>query len=328
MMSTETGDARALQPEATREAYGRVLLQLGEERDDIVVLDADLSGSTKTGGFGKRFPDRFFNMGIAEQNMMGVAAGLALGGKIPFASTFAIFATGRAWEQVRSTIAYPGLPVRIAATHAGITVGADGASHQALEDIALMRAIPNMKVIVPRDGPETERAIRAVVDVDGPVYVRLGRASVPVLGTEEDQFELGRAEVLRDGEDVALVACGIMVSRALEAADALAERGIGARVINLSTVKPLDVETLVAAADECGAVVTAEEHTVLGGMGSAVAELLSEVNPVPVRRVGVLDCFGQSGDPDELLLAYGLTAASIEEAAAEAIEMKRRCVHP
>ncbi len=327
-MSAETGDARAGAPEATRDAYGRVLMELGAERDDIVVLDADLSGSTKTAGFGQRFPTRFFNMGIAEQNMMGVAAGLALGGKIPFASTFAIFATGRGWEQVRNTISYPGLPVRIVASHAGITVGADGASHQALEDIALMRAIPKMKVIVPKDGPETERAIRAVVDVDGPVYVRLGRAKVPVISKEEDEFEIGRAEVLRDGEDVALVACGIMVARALEAADVLAERGIGARVINLSTIKPLDIDVLAAAADECAAVVTAEEHTVIGGMGSAVAELLGEVSPVPVRRVGVLDCFGQSGDPDELLLAYGLTAASIEEAALEAIGVKRRRAHP
>lgn len=313
---------RAVPPEATREAYGRVLLELGEEREDIVVLDADLSGSTKTAQFGQRFPDRFFNMGIAEQNMMGVAAGLALAGKIPFASTFAIFATGRAWEQVRNTISYPALPVRIVASHAGITVGPDGASHQALEDIALMRTIPKMKVIVPKDGPETERAVRAVLDVDGPVYVRLGRASVPVISSEDDEFEIGRAEVLREGDDVALVACGIMVARALEAADALAERGISARVINLSTIKPLDVETLAAAADECGAVVTAEEHTVIGGMGSAVAELLGEVKPVPVRRVGVLDCFGQSGDADELLLAYGLTAASIEESALEVLEMK------
>ncbi len=315
-------DPGNLPREATRNAYGRVLAQLGEEREDIVVLDADLSGSTRTSQFAARFPGRFFNMGIAEQNMMNVAAGLALGGKIPFASTFAIFATGRAWEQVRSSVAYPNLPVRIVATHAGLTVGADGASHQALEDIALMRVIPGMKVVVPADGPETERVIRAVVDLDGPVYVRLGRAEVPALSGDEGEFALGRARVLRPGDDVAIVACGVMVCRALEAAERLKGRGIDARVINLCTVKPLDVETLAAAAVECGAVVTAEEHSVIGGMGSAAVELLSEVAPVPVRRIGVADRFGQSGEADELLQAYGLTAGAIEEAALAVLRQK------
>ncbi|MFO8059416.1 MAG: transketolase family protein [Bacillota bacterium] len=315
-------DLANLPAEATRSAYGRVLVQLGEEREDIVVLDADLSGSTRTSQFAARFPERFFNMGIAEQNMMNVAAGLALGGKIPFASTFAIFATGRAWEQIRNSVAYPQLPVRIVATHAGITVGPDGASHQALEDIALMRVIPGMTVIVPADAPETERAIRAVVDLDGPVYVRLGRAEVPVLSDGGD-FVPGRARVLRPGKDVALVACGIMVSRALEAAERLESAGVDARVINLSTIKPLDVGVLTAAAEECGAVVTAEEHSVIGGAGSAVAELLGEVHPVPVLRVGVTDRFGQSGEADELLEAYGLTAAAIEEAALRAVRCKR-----
>ncbi len=314
-------DLGNLPKEATRNAYGRVLAELGQEREDIVVLDADLSGSTKTSLFAARFPERFFNMGIAEQNMISVAAGLALGGKIPFASTFAIFATGRAWEQVRSSVAYPNLAVRIVATHAGVTVGADGASHQALEDIALMRVIPGMKVVVPADGPETERVIRGVVDLDGPVYVRLGRAEVPALSGDGD-FVLGRAQVLRPGRDAAIVACGVMVSRAVEAVQRLEARGIEARVINLSTIKPLDVETLTKAATECGAVVTAEEHSVIGGMGSAVAELLSEVHPVPVRRVGVADRFGQSGEAHELLETYGLTAGAIEDAVLAALRQK------
>ncbi len=309
--------------EATRNAYGRALVELGQQRDDVVVLDADLSGSTRTGWFGERFPERFFNMGIAEQNMMNVAAGLAMTGKIPFASTFAIFASGRAWEQVRNTVAYPALPVRICASHAGITVGADGASHQALEDISLMRVIPNMTVIVPKDGPETERVLPAVVDLDGPVYVRLGRAEVPVLSGDDESFTVGRAQVLRDGEDVALIACGVMLEPALEAADQLEERGIGARVINLSTIKPLDGETLNAAAEECGAVVTAEEHSVIGGMGSAVTEFLAEVCPVPLRRVGIMDRFGQSGQPDQLLGEYGLDARTIREAALLAVAGKQ-----
>ncbi len=308
-------DGSDLPRESTRDAYGRALVELGARRSDVVVLDADLSGSTRTGWFGEKFPERFFNMGIAEQNMMNVAAGLAMSGKTPFASTFAIFASGRAWEQVRNTVAYPSLPVRICATHAGITVGADGASHQALEDIALMRVIPNMTVIAPKDGPEVERVIPAIVDHDGPVYVRLGRAKVPVLSSEDESFTVGRAQVLRDGGDVAIVACGIMLEPALAAAETLGEQGIQARVINLSTIKPLDEAALAAAAEDCGAVVTAEEHSVIGGMGSAVTEFLSAECPVPVHRIGIMDRFGQSGEPDELLEEYGLDAGTIERAA-------------
>ncbi len=306
--------------EATRDAYGRALVQLGAEREDVVVLDADLSGSTRTAKFAEKYPDRFFNAGVAEQNLMNMAAGLALAGKIPFASTFAVFATGRAWEQIRNTIAYPRLPVKIVATHAGLTVGEDGASHQALEDIALMRAIPGMTVIVPADGDEAEAAIRSAVEIDGPVYVRLGRSKTqPITG---GGFQRGRGTTLSNGEDVAIVACGIMVSAALEAADYLRERGASCRVINMSTIKPLDEDLLVRAARGCGAVVTAEEHNVIGGLGGAVAELLSAVHPVPVVRVGVDDVFGQSGDPEGLLQYYGLKYTDLASACWRAMEMK------
>ncbi|MFO7941297.1 MAG: transketolase family protein [Bacillota bacterium] len=306
--------------EATRDAYGRALVKLGEERDDVVVLDADLSGSTRTKKFAEKYPDRFFNAGVAEQNLINMAAGLALAGKVPFASTFAIFATGRAWEQIRNTVAYPRLPVRIVATHAGLTVGEDGASHQALEDIALMRAIPGMKVIVPADGKEAEAAVRATVDLDGPVYVRLGRAKVPTV--TDGNFELGRGTTLSNGDEVAIIASGIMVSAALEASRRLRDRGVGCRVVNMSTIKPLDEDLIVRAARDCGAVVTAEEHNILGGLGGAVAELLSERCPVPVIRVGVRDVFGQSGSPDELLQYYGLMPQDIEAACREAMELR------
>ncbi len=305
---------------ATRDAYGDALVELGQKRDDIVVLDADLSGSTRTARFGERFPERFFNAGIAEQNMMNMAAGLALSGHIPFASTFAVFATGRAWEQIRNTIANANLPVRIVASHAGLTVGPDGSSHQALEDIALMRAIPGMSVIVPKDAPEAAEVIRAVVDHRGPVYVRLGRAKVPVISREGETFEIGRGQVLRQGNDVAIVACGIMVAKALKAAENLSGLGIEARVINMASIKPLDEDLLVKAAEECGGVVTAEEHTVIGGLGSAVSECLSQTHPVPMRMVGVNDVFGQSGDPEELLRTYGLTADSIQQKAVELVD--------
>ncbi len=305
---------------ATRDAYGDALLQLGAERPDVVVLDADLSGSTRTGRFAEKYPERFFNAGIAEQNMINMAAGLAVGGKIPFASTFAIFATGRAWEQIRNTVASGRLPVRIVASHAGLTVGADGSSHQALEDIALMRVIAGMTVVVPKDAPETERVIREVVDWPGPVYVRLGRAKVPVISPKGAEFSVGKGEVLRDGDDVAIVACGVMVAESLLAADRLAAEGIAARVINMATVKPLDDDMLRQAASECGAVVTAEEHNVIGGLGSAVCESIAETQPVPVRRIGVDDVFGQSGDPADLLHAYGLTADAIFEAARDLVK--------
>ncbi|HHV58506.1 MAG TPA: transketolase family protein [Firmicutes bacterium] len=307
---------------ATRDAYGEALVELGRERKDIVVLDADLSKSTKTAGFAKIFPERFFNMGIAEANLMGTAAGLAAAGKVPFVSTFAVFAAGRAFDQVRNSIAYPHLNVKICATHAGITVGEDGASHQSIEDLALMRALPGMTVIVPADGPETKQAVRAAAAHNGPVYIRLGRSGVPVLFDADYEFTIGRAAVLRRGEDVALFACGIMVAEALQAARQLAEKGIRAAVLNVSTLKPLDEEAVVALARQTGAVVTCEEHNIIGGLGSAVAEVLGEKCPVPLERVGVRDVFGQSGKPAELLEHYGLTAAHIAAAAERALARK------
>ncbi|TDA65888.1 MAG: transketolase family protein [Clostridia bacterium] len=302
---------------ATREAYGRALARLGEENLDIVVLDADLSKSTKTEIFAKQFPDRFFDMGVAEQNMMGTAAGLALSGKIPFVSSFAVFATGRAFEQTRNSIAYPALNVKIAASHAGISVGEDGASHQSVEDIALMRVLPHMTVIVPADARETEQAVRAAAGIQGPVYLRLGRLSIPVLYGEDYVFRPGRANILREGPDVTIAATGLMVWEALQAADRLQAEGIKPTVLNISTIKPLDAETLAAAAARTHAVVTAEEHSVIGGLGSAVAEVLAERCPVPMRRVGLADTFGESGRPDELLRKYGLTAEHIVSAVRE-----------
>ncbi|MEW6081233.1 MAG: transketolase C-terminal domain-containing protein [Bacillota bacterium] len=306
---------------ATRDAYGKALVELGQQDDRVVVLDADLSKSTKTALFGKAFPGRFFNMGIAEQNLMGVAAGLAAAGKIPFASTFAIFATGRAWEQVRNSIGYPHLNVKIAASHAGLTVGEDGASHQALEDLALMRAIPGMTVLVPADAVETRKMVMYARKVDGPVYLRLGRPEVPVILPDDGRPYDPRVRLLREGKDVAILAIGIMVAQALEAASVLGTLGIDAAVANVSCLKPLDVPGLVNLA-ECGAVVTAEEHTIIGGLGSAACEALAEARPGPVLRVGVRDAFGQSGAPGELLEAYGLTPRAIVEAAQRAVAMK------
>lgn len=308
---------------ATREAYGLALKKLGEKNRDVVVLDADLSKSTKTSEFAKAFPDRFFNMGIAEQNMIGTAAGLAAAGKIPFASSFAIFACGRAFEQVRNSVAYPRLNVKIAASHAGLTVGEDGASHQASEDIALMRAVPNMTVIVPADAVETEAAVMAAAEIDGPVYLRLGRPAVPVIYERENyQFQVGRAITLREGKDATVIACGIMVSVALEAAAQLAEEGLSVRVVNMHTIKPLDREAVRRAAEETGAVVTAEEHSIIGGLGSAVAEVLVETCPVPMERVGVRDVFGESGTPAELMEKYGLTARHVAEAVRKVVQRK------
>ena len=296
---------------ATRDAYGQALAELGATNDKVVVLDADLSKSTKTNDFKKLFPERFFNIGIAEQNLMGTAAGFAATGKIPFASSFAVFAVGRAYDQIRNSIAYPRLNVKIAATHAGLTVGEDGGSHQMLEDIALMRAVPNMTVIVPADGVETRQAVLAAAAYDGPVYIRLGRPKVPVLFGEDYEFEIGKGVVLRDGSDVTLVATGIMVSKAVEAAEALATEGVTAAVVNISTIKPLDDAVLVAMAQKTGAVVTCEEHNIYGGLGSAVAEVLVENCPVPMTRVGVEDSFGESGLPDQLLEKYRLTVDNI-----------------
>lgn len=309
---------------ATREAYGEALIELGRELKDLVVLDADLSKSTKTAGFAKLFPERFFNMGIAEANLMGTAAGLAAAGKIPFVSTFAVFATGRAYDQVRNSIAYPHLNVKICATHAGITVGEDGASHQTLEDLALMRALPGMTVLVPADGPETMQAVQVAATYKGPVYVRLGRSGVPVVFGCDYRFKIGEIVTLRDGSDLAIFACGIMVTTALEAAEMLAQKGISARVLNVSTIKPLNAEQVAKAAAETGAVVTCEEHNIIGGLGSAVAEVLGEYCPVPLERVGVKDVFGQSGKPAELIKQYGLTAEDVAAAAERALARKQR----
>lgn len=307
---------------ATREAYGETLLALGKENPNIVVLDADLSKSTKTYDFGKHYPDRFFNMGIAEANMIATGAGLAAAGKIPFCSTFAVFATGRTYDQVRNSIAYPHLNVKIAATHAGVTVGEDGGSHQSIEDIALMRVLPGFTVFVPADAIETDGAIRAAAEIDGPVYIRLGRSGVPVIHGEGFKFTPGKAVQLKDGSDVTIIATGIMVSMALEAAEQLAGEGINVRVLDMHTIKPLDIEAVVAAAKETGAVVTAEEHSIIGGLGGAVAEILVENQPVPMVRVGVKDVFGESGKPAELLEHFGLTAAGIVDAVRGVIKRK------
>jgi transketolase len=301
--------------ESTRVEYGKALAQLGEEYPGIVVLDADLSGSTQTNRFAKAFRDRFFNVGIAEQDMMGTAAGLALGGKIPFASTFAIFATGRAWEQIRQTIAYGNLNVKIVASHGGITVGEDGGSHQSVEDFALMRVLPNMAVLVPADGPETRAMVRWAAAYEGPVYIRTSRIPFPVIHAEDFTFELGQSHILREGGDVTLAGIGLMVHQCLAAADLLAKQGIAARVLNLSSLKPLDWQLVVDSARRTGCLVTAEEHLATGGLGSAVSEVLSEFYPVPLRRVGLKDTFGMSGKAEELLKHFGLTAEDIARAA-------------
>lgn len=307
---------------ATREAYGRALASLGDANPNVVVLDADLSASTKTVEFAKRHPERFIQMGIAEQDMIGTAAGLAASGKIAFASTFAVFASGRAFDQVRNAVCYSRLNVKICATHAGLTVGEDGASHQSVEDMALMRAIPNMTVIVPSDAVQTAWAVNAAAALDGPVYMRLGRAPVPAIYEEGRKFAIGKAETLRAGEDVTIVACGIMVSRAMAAAEALAEEGVSARVLDMPTIKPLDRDAVLCAAAETGAIVTAEEHSIIGGLGGAVCEAVCESCPAPVVRVGVRDQFGKSGKPDEVLAAYGLTVADIVSAGRRAVSMK------
>jgi len=308
---------------ATRDAYGKALLILGAENPNVVVLDADLSKSTKTADFGKKYPERFFNMGIAEANLIGTAAGLAAAGKIPFASTFAIFAVGRAFEQVRNSIAYPKLNVKIAATHSGITVGEDGGSHQAIEDVAIMRAVPNMVVLVPADGEETRQVILAAAKYNGPVYIRMGRLAVPLLFGEDYKFEIGKANVLKEGTDVAIMANGLMVAMALEAAEELATEGISVSVVNVASVKPLDEETIVRVAKQTKAVVTAEEHSIIGGLGSAIAEFLSEKLPTPMVRVGLKDTFGESGKPQELLEKYGLTKVHLIKAVHEVIAKKR-----
>ena len=296
---------------ATRQSYGEELVALGAEHDDFVVLDADLAAATQTGRFRDAYPDRFFNAGIAEGNLMGVAAGIAATGRVAFASTFAMFAAGRAFEQIRNSIGYPHLNVKICATHAGISVGEDGASHQCNEDLALMRAIPGMTVVVPADDVEARAAVRAAYEYEGPVYMRLGRLAVPVFNDPQDyEFELGKGILLREGSDVTIVACGLMVQAALEAADLLAEKGVSAEVINIHTIKPLDEELVRASAAKTGRVVTCEEHSVIGGLGDAVLAALAE-SPVPVRKVGVNDVFGESGPAVDLLHKYGLDAEGV-----------------
>ncbi len=296
---------------ATRDGYGKGLVALGAEHPDVVVLDADLAGSTKTGMFAKAYPDRHFNCGIAEGNMMSVAAGLAASGLTPFASSFAMFASGRAFEQIRNSIGYPALNVKIGASHGGMSVGEDGASHQCCEDFALMRSIPGMVVICPADGVEAEAATKAAYAHQGPVYLRMGRLAVPLFHEEGFEFTIGKGEIMRDGADIAIIANGLMVYEAIKAGEALAAEGINAMIINMSTVKPLDEELTLEAAKKCGKVITCEEHSVMGGLGEAVCSFLSETYPTPVRRIGVNDQFGQSGPAAEVLEHYGLCASNI-----------------
>lgn len=307
---------------ATRDGYGSALVELAEAYDNLIVMDADLAAATKTGVFKKAYPDRFFDAGIAECNLMGVAAGLAATGYLVFASSFAMFAAGRAFEQVRNTIGYPHLNVKIGATHAGISVGEDGASHQCCEDIALMRTIPGMVILNPADDMEARAAVFAAAAHDGPVYLRFGRLAVPRIFDETYAFEIGKAVQLREGEDVTIIATGLMVNEALMAQAELMNEGISARVINMATIKPIDRTCIIAAAKETGAIVTAEEHSIIGGLGSAVAEVVSETVPAPVVRLGVEDTFGCSGPAVELLHVFGLDAANIAEKARQAISLK------
>jgi len=307
---------------ATREAYGAALAELGEKYKNVVVLDADLSKSTKTYDFKKKYPERFFNIGISEQDMMGTAAGFATCGKIPFASTFAMFATGRAFEQIRNSIAYPRLNVKIAATHAGITLGEDGASHQAIEDVAIMRAVPNMTIVNPADALSTRKAIEAAIKYNGPMYIRLGRLAVPEVYKDDMEFTVGKGILIEEGKDVTIIAAGFMVHLAIEASIMLKEEGIAAEVIDMHTIKPIDKELIIKSAQKTGAIVTAEEHNIIGGLGGAVAEVLCEEYPVPMVRVGIKDVFGQSGKPMELVNFYGISAKDIAAAAKQAIAKK------
>mgnify|MGYP000470859231 FL=1 len=300
---------------ATRAAYGHALKTEVYKNPNVVVLEADLGNATKSNAFKEVAPERYFNMGISEQDLIGTAAGFAAAGKIPLASTFAVFATGRAFEQIRNSVCYPKLNVKICATHAGLTVGADGGSHQAIEDISLMRTLPNMTVINPADAKEAEAAVLAAIDYQGPVYIRLGRAETKDIHDDSYHFEWGKAEVLRQGSDVSIFATGIMTAKALDAAETLAKQGIQAEVINVHTIKPLDEETVIASAKKTGKVVTAEEHSIIGGLGSAVAEVLVRQCPTKQAFVGVQDSFGESGSPDDLLEKYGLTAEAIVKAA-------------
>lgn len=305
---------------ATRESYGMALVELGHENEKIVVLDADLSKSTKTNGFKSEFKDRFFNAGIAEQNLMGMAAGFANVGNIPFASTFAVFASGRAFEIIRNSICYPKMNVKIAATHAGITVGEDGGSHQSIEDIAIMNSLPNMTVIVPADHREAMAATKAAAEYEGPVYLRFGRCNTEDIFDDTYKFQIGKGVTLREGNDVAIIATGMMVQKAIEASKILEKEGIKARVINISTIKPIDKEIILKAAKETKGIVTAEEHSVIGGLGSVVAQVVSSECPTVVKMVGIKDKFGQSGTPEELMVEYGLTSEAIASEARSLVE--------
>ncbi|HEV2225520.1 MAG TPA: transketolase family protein [Nitrososphaerales archaeon] len=300
---------------AMRDAYGEALLELGATEPNVVVVGADTTGSLKSGVFATKFPDRFFNVGIAEQNLISIAAGLALAGKVVYAGTYAIFVPGKSVDQIRNNIAYPNLNVKIVCSHGGISVGPDGASHQQVEDIAIMRSIPRMKVVVPADSVSTKSTIGAISSIPGPFYVRLTRPSTPIVYDSGFEYRLGKANLLREGNDVAIIACGIMVPEALKAAESLKASGVSAAVVDLHTVKPIDSEMIVEWAKRCGRVVTAEEHNIMGGMGSAVAEVLGERMPTPMKRVGVMDTFGESGEAGELMKKYGLTSANIEQAA-------------
>ncbi len=306
-----------------RDAYGEALLELGASNPKVVVLAADTAGSMKSSAFATSFPERFFNIGIAEQNLVSIAAGFALAGKIPYAGTYAIFVPGKCVDQIRNNIAYPNLGVKIVCSHGGISVGADGASHQQLEDIAIMRAIPRMSVIVPSDFVSTKSVVKAIASIPGPFYVRLTRSSTPIVYEKGFEYSHGKANIISDGGDVAIFACGIMVPEAIKAAGSLRTKGVSALVVDLHTIKPIDTETVVKTAGRCGCVVTAEEHNIMGGMGSAVAEVLAENRPTPMKRVGVMDKFGESGEPTELLKKYGLTSASIEDAASAVMKMSR-----
>lgn len=307
---------------ATRDVYGETLVKLGKENPDIVVLDADCSSSTRTAVFQKAFPERFFNFGIGEANMIGFAAGLATCEKTVFASTFAVFGSCRVFDQVRTSIAWPKLNVKIVVTHAGISVGEDGASHQAIEDIALMRSLANMTVIVPADGIETEKTIIAATKVPGPFYIRLGRAKFPIVFSDDYKFEIGKASVLRDGKDATIMAIGLMVFEALQAAENLEKDGIKVKVVNMSTIKPIDNEIIIQSAQQTGAIVTCEEHSIIGGLGSAVAEVVGENYPVPMKRIGVADRFGLSGSPDELLEKFEMKSTHIVKAVKEVMARK------
>lgn len=308
---------------ATRAAFGNALVELGAKRDDFVVLDADLAAATQTGMFKKAFPDRFYDCGIAEADMIGIAAGIAATGKKVVCSSFAMFAAGRAFEQIRNSVGYPHLNVIIGATHAGISVGEDGATHQCCEDVALMRTIPGMTIINPADETEAKKAVEAAFELDGPVYMRFGRLAVPVIFGDDYKFEVGKSVELKEGNDVTIIASGLMVSEALEAYELLKNDGINARIINMHTIKPLDNEAVIKAAKETGAIVTAEEHSVIGGLGSAVSELLCEEYPVPVLKLGVYDTFGHSGPAPKLLDEFGLRAVNIAEKAKKAIALKK-----